>query len=44
MIRYFSENKKFFKWLNKKKDSINVIYVKTTEDNIKVKYQQITQN
>lgn len=43
MIKYFQENQKFFNWLNKKKDSINVIYVKTLGDNIKIKYKQITQ-
>lgn len=43
MIKYFQENQKFFNWLNKKKDSINVIYVKTLDDNIKIKYKQITQ-
>ena len=43
-IKYFKENQKFFNWLNKKKDSINVIYVKSDKDNIKVKYKQISQN
>lgn len=44
MIKYFSNNQNFFIWLNKMKDNINIIYVKTSKDNIKVKYQQISQN
>lgn len=43
MIKYFQENQKFFNWLNKKKDSINVIYVKTLGDNIKIKYKEVSQ-
>lgn len=44
MIKYFDENEKFFNWLNKKKDSVNIIYVKTNKYNIKVKYAIIHQN
>lgn len=42
--RYFKENQNFFDWLNKKKDIINIISVKTYQDKIKVKYQQVSQN
>lgn len=42
--KYFKENQKFFNWLNKKKNEINIISVRTYKNNIKVKYQQITQN
>lgn len=43
-FKYFKENQKFFDWLNKNKEKINIIYVKTKNHYIQVKYEVISQN